>query len=653
MGSNREPSKSSASGRASPSPQQQQVQHRPPPPPQQPYEPPPQYYQTGPPMSHEAAQQAAYAHYGRQHPQQVNPRLPQQVGYDRLQWDDDSASESEGTVVEDTPESRAGPAYHGQPHPQQYAPQDVPGQMLDGSSQFPYTASSVSPSPFRTPKFSYKSDMPKRRVDNLYILAVTKGDNRDGDLKYAPHVLTEFRHLWELLRQRLSTAANAVIDLQFWQEGLRSIEDIHNLLIMSKKPPKPYMMATYYEKLGTIFSDYKIIRQKKKLSEEEHQRLSSIVLLSALSIPIISTSRARAGVDGDQNKPKPACLSNLLRVSRAPTRESLLKRALGKAVFSRVKPMSICKKIGPILSRLAENKDLEKLHQAFARCCFYTNIKIASVVELATVPKPYNYDIHQIAKALPAEQMRSQLVKLAKRLHTAVGLIHPETVESKAEARREASVEATSRLEEVAYREEEGVAGERDCSQEQLKRLIMQQQGQEAKRREADRLAQVRAEIEKQEAAKLAGELKDHNVKMIQEDLEFITCAVKPTPLLHYLFLRGGSRIHLVVDEKLLFREGNFERANTVLWDKDDDGAGGGKKGKPGYIEAQSSPAECYGSGAPGFRIYESAFKLYEKPLEQSHPAKHIPTAVCYEVQTGTSRSSSKSGIGEECGGRG
>ncbi|KAJ3272850.1 hypothetical protein HDV01_005173 [Terramyces sp. JEL0728] len=34
--------------------------------------------------------------------------------------------------------------------------------------------------PFRTPKFLYEESQPKRRVDNLYILIVTKGDNREA-----------------------------------------------------------------------------------------------------------------------------------------------------------------------------------------------------------------------------------------------------------------------------------------------------------------------------------------------------------------------------------------------------------------------------------------------------------------------------------------
>jgi hypothetical protein len=37
--------------------------------------------------------------------------------------------------------------------------------------------------PFRTPKFLYTPDMKKRRVDNLYILTVTRGNNREVNEK--------------------------------------------------------------------------------------------------------------------------------------------------------------------------------------------------------------------------------------------------------------------------------------------------------------------------------------------------------------------------------------------------------------------------------------------------------------------------------------
>eukprot|EP00842_Homolaphlyctis_polyrhiza_P004880 jgi/Hompol1/5393/HPOL_004376-RA len=97
-------------------------------------------------------------------------------------------------------------------------------------------------------------------------------------LKYARK--TEFRRLCEILRQHLASATKyagqsyavdlndpdtlqrhldtrfvqlaAAIELEHWQEGFRSIEDIHNLIEFAKRSPKPKTMATYYEKLAKI-----------------------------------------------------------------------------------------------------------------------------------------------------------------------------------------------------------------------------------------------------------------------------------------------------------------------------------------------------------------------------------------------------------------
>ena len=90
----------------------------------------------------------------------------------------------------------------------------------------------------------------------------------------------EFRRLCETLRQHFFTAVkysnqpfaidlndpetlqrhldtrfsqlNAAAELELWQEGFRSVEDIFNLLEITKKNPKLYMMANYYEKLARI-----------------------------------------------------------------------------------------------------------------------------------------------------------------------------------------------------------------------------------------------------------------------------------------------------------------------------------------------------------------------------------------------------------------
>lgn len=55
----------------------------------------------------------------------------------------------------------------------------------------------------------------------------------------------------------------------------------------------------------------------------------------------------------------------------------------------------------------------------------------------------------------------------------------------------------------------------------------------------------------------------------------------RPTPLQHYLFPAGANGIHLVVDEKGVFREDNFQKAMSSLQDKmgEDSGDISGKKG--------------------------------------------------------------------------
>lgn len=59
----------------------------------------------------------------------------------------------------------------------------------------------------------------------------------------------------------------------------------------------------------------------------------------------------------------------------------------------------------------------------------------------------------------------------------------------------------------------------------------------------------------------------------------------RPTPLQHFLFPQGADGIHLVVDEKSVFREDNFQKAMGSLndargEDPSDPNAGRGKKRK-------------------------------------------------------------------------
>ncbi len=46
---------------------------------------------------------------------------------------------------------------------------------------------------------------------------------------------------------------DSAIQMELWQEAFKAVEDIHGLIALSKKAPKPALMANYYSKLGLVF----------------------------------------------------------------------------------------------------------------------------------------------------------------------------------------------------------------------------------------------------------------------------------------------------------------------------------------------------------------------------------------------------------------
>ncbi|KAF2491934.1 hypothetical protein BU16DRAFT_529333 [Lophium mytilinum] len=292
---------------------------------------------------------------------------------------------------------------------------------------------------------------------------------------------TEFRRLCELLRNHLQNAAkfssqmhainlsdpdtlqrhldtrfqqlNVAVELELWQEAFRSVEDIHTLLNLSKRPAKNIMMANYFEKLTRIFlvsenylfhaaawsRYYNLLRQSaaavasgqslKKdnpsVTEADMTKAASYVLLSALSIPVISTSRSRGAlVDVDEaRKNKNSRLTNLLGMSQAPTRAILFKDALSKGLLSRAReeirelynilevdfhPLSICKKISPILAKIGADEEMKKyvgpLQQVILTRLFqqlsqvYDSVQIQFVLDLAQFPDPFQVTTGMIEK---------------------------------------------------------------------------------------------------------------------------------------------------------------------------------------------------------------------------------------------------------------
>jgi translation initiation factor 3 subunit A len=180
----------------------------------------------------------------------------------------------------------------------------------------------------------------------------------------------EFRRLCETLRLHLSNVAkyshqphsinlsdadtlqhhldtrfaqlNTSVELELWQEAFRSVEDVHNLLTMAKKAPRPAMMANYYEKLTKIFlmsgnalyhaaawgRYYAIVTSIGGKSDEELSRLAGQVLVSALAVPVGLHTEEQ-----DELKGKNGRLTALLGLTKMPTRAGLLKDAV--SLFSR------------------------------------------------------------------------------------------------------------------------------------------------------------------------------------------------------------------------------------------------------------------------------------------------------------------------------
>ncbi|KAI4871901.1 hypothetical protein NFI96_031956, partial [Prochilodus magdalenae] len=154
---------------------------------------------------------------------------------------------------------------------------------------------------------------------------------------------------------------DSAISMELWQEAFKAVEDIHGLFALSKKPPKPQLMANYYNKVSTVFWKsgnalfhactlhrlYHLSREmRKNLTQEEMQRrlirsrgihffaLKAFVIQtcphvsfwSTLSIPITPerTDIARLlDMDGIIVE-KHRRLATLLGLQSPPTRQSLI-----------------------------------------------------------------------------------------------------------------------------------------------------------------------------------------------------------------------------------------------------------------------------------------------------------------------------------------
>ncbi len=183
------------------------------------------------------------------------------------------------------------------------------------------------------------------------------------------------------------------------------------------------------------------------VTEADMTRAASFVLLSALAIPVISTTRSRGAlVDVDEaKKNKNARLTNLLGMSQAPTRAILFRDAMSKGLLKRVRPeirelynilevdfhpLSICNKIAPILSKIREDPEMDRyvqpLQQVILTRLFqqlsqvYESVELKFVYDLAQFPEPYQVTSGTIEKFIMNGCKKGDL---AIRINHAVGVL--------------------------------------------------------------------------------------------------------------------------------------------------------------------------------------------------------------------------------------
>ena len=157
----------------------------------------------------------------------------------------------------------------------------------------------------------------------------------------------------QLLLEIRFAQLNVATKMGLWQESFRSVEDVHGLIVLSKRTPPPERMALYYEKLTQIFwkaknylfhaysciKYFKALQKcKAEMSEEQKGALGSQVLLAALSIPVTEESESEVDFDFDTQKEKNYRLATLLGLSAPLPRGALIADLISKGVLELAYP---------------------------------------------------------------------------------------------------------------------------------------------------------------------------------------------------------------------------------------------------------------------------------------------------------------------------
>eukprot|EP00198_Chlamydomonas_reinhardtii_P004079 XP_001693415.1 eukaryotic initiation factor [Chlamydomonas reinhardtii] len=258
------------------------------------------------------------------------------------------------------------------------------------------------------------------KLEPLYAMTATKAFHFCLQYKRT----TEFKRLCDILRQHLVNLVNkfreqrdagpesmtmhlesrfeqlrVACELELWGEAFRSVEDIQQLISLTKKTPKQPQLASYYTRLTQIFavSDspmyhafawlklFSFARQHARgMSQTDYQQMATAVLLAALAIlpyERSNTPGARGApsdaVAAEQEKERANRMATILGFAVDAkkdargllTRQALLAtisssnllslvpaevRSIHDALSQDFNPLELCQKLAPLLEKLPE-----------------------------------------------------------------------------------------------------------------------------------------------------------------------------------------------------------------------------------------------------------------------------------------------------------
>ncbi|CAB4061812.1 EIF3A [Lepeophtheirus salmonis] len=195
---------------------------------------------------------------------------------------------------------------------------------------------------------------------------------------------------------------DAAIQLELWQEAYKAIEDIHGLMVLSKKIYQPKTMSNYYQKVAlvywksgchlfhaaAVFKHFQLNRDmKKNISSEELSKMASRVLVSILAIPQPSQHpEFDKFIEMDRTpQEKMARLALQLGLQQPPTRTSLIKDVYRFGILQFATPeiqnfaedMSSLRQYIPSLKQVTLVRLLRQVSQSYQSICFNRLLEIA------------------------------------------------------------------------------------------------------------------------------------------------------------------------------------------------------------------------------------------------------------------------------------